>query len=276
MTTEEKSHPCAFDKLFTINVPHILEKIFLSLDYKALKSCTKVNSAWNGFLKSESFQRRAKCVFREEIGDDQWQLCFASMEGDVREVLHLLGIGLVDINATMACQPPPLFGAAREGHRGVVGILLKAGAEVNKRDKNWSTPLINAVARGHRHVAKMLLDSGADPNLACADWGRAPLHYIPIAEYNDVVKLLLDFGADPNKVDDLGNTPMHEVAWRSHKTVAKLLVQKGAKVDEASDEGTTPLHIASGFHNGLVNFLIDHGADPRKQDRYGPGNLVSV
>ena len=148
-------------------------------------------------------------------------------------------------------------------------ILLEARAEPNKGKRNESTPLINAVARGHRDVAKMLLDSGADPNLACADWGRAPLHYIPIAEYNDVVKLLLDFGADPNKVDDLGNTPMHEVAWRSHKTVAKLLVQKGAKVDEASDEGTTPLHIASGVHHDLVNFLIDQGADPRKQDRYG-------
>ena len=274
MIMVENSHPCAFDKLFTRNVPHILEKIFLSLDYNALKKCLKVSSTWNGFLKSESFQRRAKEVFTLEIGKDMWQLCFASMEGDAREVLHLLSIGLVDINATLAC-PPPLVEAAREGHRGVVRILLDAGAEVNKKDRTGSTALMMAAARGHRDVAKMLLDCGADPNQSC-DWGKAPLHCIPLYPYNNVVKLLLEYGADPNKVDNRGNTPMHEVAWKGHKSVAKLLVQKGAKVDEANDEETTPLHIASGVHHDLVNFLIDQGADPRKQVRYGPGNLVSV
>ena len=30
---------CAFNKLFNKSVPHILEKIFLSLDYASFKTC---------------------------------------------------------------------------------------------------------------------------------------------------------------------------------------------------------------------------------------------
>ena len=39
---------CAFDKVLSKNVPHILEKIFFSLDYNSFISCQDVCNTWNG------------------------------------------------------------------------------------------------------------------------------------------------------------------------------------------------------------------------------------
>ena len=49
---------CGFDTLFTsVNMPHILEKIFFSLDYDSLKACRQVNGAWRQLLSSDKYQR---------------------------------------------------------------------------------------------------------------------------------------------------------------------------------------------------------------------------
>ena len=58
-----------FDILLTKSVPHILETIFLSLDYKSFKTCMEVTKAWNELLKSKSFQRKAKSVFEDEVAN---------------------------------------------------------------------------------------------------------------------------------------------------------------------------------------------------------------
>ena len=85
-TNSEKEGYCAFDTLFTNNVPHLLERIFLSLDYTSFKTCLKVKSDWNGLLTSESFQRRAKALFRKEISDDEKSLQHGSRKGKANEV----------------------------------------------------------------------------------------------------------------------------------------------------------------------------------------------
>ena len=52
------------------DIPHILEKIFLMLDYTSLKECFEVSLDWRKILKSESFQKKAKDVFAVEIAMD--------------------------------------------------------------------------------------------------------------------------------------------------------------------------------------------------------------
>ena len=58
-----------FDLLFKRNVPHILEKIFLYLDYESYKSCLMVNKRWNQFLTSDSFKRIGKSTFDRWLQD---------------------------------------------------------------------------------------------------------------------------------------------------------------------------------------------------------------
>ena len=65
--TKNKRHSCSFDILFAKNVPHILEKIFLSLDYESFKNCVKVNDAWKNLLTSEAFKRKWMIVYQEAM-----------------------------------------------------------------------------------------------------------------------------------------------------------------------------------------------------------------
>ena len=55
---------CYFNNLFRRNLIHILETIFLSLDYESLKRCHEVCRTWNEFLSSPSLTSRA---FRREL-----------------------------------------------------------------------------------------------------------------------------------------------------------------------------------------------------------------
>ena len=58
---------CAFNKLFIKKVPHILQKIFFSLDYKSFKRCEKVCVSWQAMLASESFGTKVNVTFRRKI-----------------------------------------------------------------------------------------------------------------------------------------------------------------------------------------------------------------
>ena len=70
------------EKLFSKNVPHILEKIFLFLDYKSYKVCLDVSVVWRNLLMSKTFQMKAKSVFHKEILLDELNLWHAANVGN--------------------------------------------------------------------------------------------------------------------------------------------------------------------------------------------------
>ena len=61
---------CSFDTLFSKCVPHILETIFFSVDYRTYKACLEVNSTWKKLLTSERYIAKGKSVFYKEIWKD--------------------------------------------------------------------------------------------------------------------------------------------------------------------------------------------------------------
>ena len=65
---------CAFNILLKRNVPHILEQIFLSLDYESFKKCLEVNKYWKEFLRSVLFQKKTKFVYEKGIRNDEKKL----------------------------------------------------------------------------------------------------------------------------------------------------------------------------------------------------------
>ena len=74
MAVEEEEAPCHFNTLFEKNVPHVLERIFLSLDHESFVSCCEVNKMMNTFLTSELMNKKAKSLFKTEILADEKQL----------------------------------------------------------------------------------------------------------------------------------------------------------------------------------------------------------
>ena len=125
---------CPFNMLFTRNVPHLHEKIFLSLDYELYKICLKVSKNWHELLTSDLYQTKAKVIFKNEITVDERKLRNAAFDGNVEEVTRLLFSRMLDINCVPKGDTTPLYEATRNGHTYVVILLLMRGAEVNKGD----------------------------------------------------------------------------------------------------------------------------------------------
>ena len=83
----------AFDMLLSKSVPHILEKIFFSLDLESFISCGDVSKSWRSLLTSDRFQWMGKSVFRihEELRE-------ASSNNHSKKVRQILSCFMVDIN----------------------------------------------------------------------------------------------------------------------------------------------------------------------------------
>ena len=221
---------CEFDRIFTKSVPHILEKLFFSLDYKSFKNCLVVSKSWNDLLTSEAFRKRSKSVFGEDIQED---LRVAAERGNIDIIRRVLSSFVVDMNSITESDRSPLILAAGNGHKDVVHLLLDRGADPNLASQNGSNPRRN---------------------------GSTPLHYAAFKGHTDVVQLLLDRGAEPNMANQHGRTPLHYAAWKGHKDVAKLLLDRGAEPNMAAQNWMTPLSYALQMgHMDVANILTENG-----------------
>ena len=125
MSAKKIAVPCAFDILLSRNVPHVLEMIFLSLDYESYKACLEVSKAWKKLLRSESLLEKARSVFHSAILNDEERLFDASGQGNTEEVRRLLSSTLVDVNCLTTNRDygcihglTPLLEAVIDGQRG--------------------------------------------------------------------------------------------------------------------------------------------------------------
>ena len=219
---------CEFDKLFTKSVPHILEKIFFSLDYTSFKKCMEVNTAWRELLTSESYKRLGKITFHEDI---QGNLMYAINGGNALEVRRVISCGMVDVNSYDEYRMTPLLFAVRWGLVDIVKLLIEEGAEVNKKYyerqfiRGWG-PIHMAAFKGCQDVLQLLIDNGAEVNLV-NDEGCAPLHLASRSGYKDIVQVLIDRGARVNLATHSGQTPLTYAQDYRHTHVANLIREYG-------------------------------------------------
>lgn len=162
-------------------------------------------------------------------------------------------------------MPQALISRAFFGHRTVVRVLLKNGADPNylSRDGSYS-PLILAAARNDAKLIQMLLKAGAKIDLRNKS-GATALQYAADQGASDAVKALLAAGADPDRFDEKGLSPIHRASIDGHTDVVKKLIKAGGDVSLKTKKnafGYTALHIAARYgHFELVNLLLKLGAD---------------
>ena len=299
LVTKGSMNSCAFDPLFSKNVPHLLEKIFFFLDYESYKTCLEVSDVWKDLLTSESFRTKGKSVFYTELIKDGVKLYDTAREGDKDKVQKLLSTGMMDVNIVVNSDSmTPLSIATHHGHREIVQVLFDNGADLNKADRDGYTPLRQAAhyekiitARflidlgaepqltkaandGQYAIIQVLLEAGADPNMTDSN-GECPLLVAVLTGRNDIVLLLLQQGANPNMGNKFGSTPLHWAATRGYKNVIKQLIDGGAEPNSTNVVGRTPLHRAvNGHKREVVKLLVDMGADQNIADGEGKTPLT--
>jgi ankyrin repeat protein len=158
----------------------------------------------------------------------------AAQQGN-REAVRTLIKQAADVNAAQGDGMTALHWAARNGDAELTQMLLYAGANVRATTRLGSyTPLLMASEQGHAGVVGALLRGGADPKAATSA-GTTPLMLASAAGKVDAVKALLDAGADANAKESVrGQTALMFASAYDRRDAMKLLIARGADLEAAT------------------------------------------
>jgi hypothetical protein len=104
------------------------------------------------------------------------------------------------------------------------------------RDANDNTLLILAAVNGNKKTVKDLLRAGADVNIR-NKWGMSALMYAAEGDHAGIVKVLLGSGADINARNNEGSTALMISAIHGCKYAAYALLEAGADVKIKNNNG---------------------------------------
>ncbi|MCB1100694.1 MAG: ankyrin repeat domain-containing protein [Verrucomicrobiae bacterium] len=165
---------------------------------------------------------------------------FAIFRGDHRSASLLLKHG-ADPNKRTAYQNTAMHEAAGRGDVAMIDLLAKYGGDINAGNRLKITPLSFAVGTGNLDATKRLLDLRADVGAIVHKDNRRILHRV---ESVDVAKLLRAAGAELEPSDDNGRTPLHSAIYNGFIDVAVFLIQEGANTTIQDRKGLTPIDLA--------------------------------
>jgi len=187
-------------------------------------------------------------------------LHYASFFGIVEIVAGLVEMEGCDINPMDCGGSTPLVWAARNGHEGVVKILLaRDDVSPEKPDNNGESPLSGAAVNGHEGVVRTLLGrEDVDPDRPDND-GHTPLHCAVLYGHEGVVKILLERDdVNPDRPDNKCETPLWWAAHSGHEGVVKILLERDdVNPDRPDNKCETPLYRAArNGHEEVVKILL--------------------
>jgi ankyrin repeat protein len=117
----------------------------------------------------------------------------------------------------------------KAGNRGHAELFIKAGMDINSRDKDGSTALMVASERGDVQMAQLLIQNGADVNAKNID-GYTALMYIAYKGNLEIAELLIKNKADVNARDKDGWTALRYASIQGrHDIIALLKKEKDKK-----------------------------------------------
>jgi ankyrin repeat protein len=199
-------------------------------------------------------------------------LCYAiDHAGNSDAIKVLLDFG-VDPNVdSLEVESPPLASAVWSNDLDLVGLLLEAGADIDK-------PGVLATAAGGEtnfETLSFLIEQGADVEA----FGGEALCEAIFGRNFAAIKLLLKSGVNINdRVRGRDSrTPLQYTAYHGELKVVQYLVKAGADVNAPPSrvKGRTALHeaAASGYIE-KVKFLLESGADVNSQPNRSHGQTV--
>lgn len=186
--------------------------------------------------------------------------------GSVKAVTALLDVGMLPEPDRETSVTSPLHAAIRNGHREVIRLLLRRGADPSLRGPMGQTPTHMASASGHAEITSMLAEAGADLN-ARDDSNFTPLYEASLWGNYKSVEILASLGADTSlgtSVDEnvKGWTPLIVASDEGHiRCVTNLLAGK-ADPNLPGPNGPPLCYAIRNAHENICEELLRHGADP--------------
>ncbi|KZN90704.1 Ankyrin-3 [Penicillium chrysogenum] len=266
-------------------------------------------ASWKEWLDSRDESQRITCVDSGEDSD-------SSTADDEQEIGPSNCADNSDLSVFKDGQPAqtlsmsPLYYAAWLGLTDTMDLLLRSNKySINEQGKFGRTPLVAACERGNLEAVVKLLDSGADLEIA-GDNEHTPLQAAACNGHAEVVKLLLEKGLNTHNGSDGSKTPLYCACSNGHHQVVQmllqrepdmidrqdrwiplvaasdggflgivqLLIQKGANVNVPTGSGRTPLYCAcNAGHSEVMRLLLDEGAEIEYccQDEWTAVNVAS-
>jgi ankyrin repeat protein len=169
-------------------------------------------------------------------------------------------------------QFTPLMFAVREGHQGVVTVLLDGGADPKETLPDGTSAVVLAIINAHWELANYLLDRGADPNAAGQGW--TALHQVARSRS-------LTIGHVPQPVAD-GHIASIEVAKKliekgvhvNARMTSEAMKNDGYRTDMPRLGATAYLLACKGVDHELMKLLLASGADPKIPNNAGMTPLM--
>ena len=211
-------------------------------------------------------------VNRPDARGDTYLLRAVS-SGDVGIAGLLLDAG-ADPNLASESGQRPLSRAIRHRHFDTAALLLQSGADANASDDSGQPPLCTLLSVGATApIREMVLDAlvklleaGAQSSASCA--GRTPIEIAMTSGRWDAVQAFLDF--DPAEAKrginrlEAGRQLLLAIESGDRRRL-DLLLRAGVHPDAgATRERTALVEAVRTGDDGLVERLLESGADPRK------------
>ncbi len=197
------------------------------------------------------------------VSDDFYS---AIRNNDLARVDSLIRAG-ADVNTRDRHQETPLMYAAYVGSLDAMQLLLRSGAGVDLQSQSGATALIWAATDLAK--VRLLIEHGANVNLATKRRRTALL----VAAMSDpsaaIVKLLIEKGADLKAVDFLKTTPLRAATLGNDTETIRMLIEAGVDVNAADLPGISPLMMAAGWNGNTraVELLLAKGANAKAVSR---------
>ena len=188
-----------------------------------------------------------------------------------------------DVNAADAGGMPPLMRAIMDNNIDMARLLVKAGADVNRKyGSHGDTPLYAACQpdnisndTARVEVIEFLLRAGADPDVASND-GETPLMLCLNVPDGDIpVLTLLRYRAGTEIRDKEGATALFSAVCNVDSRRTEILLEAESNPDARHGrDARTPL-IHAVMHDSAQNVraLLRYGANPRLLDGHGRSAL---
>ena len=173
----------------------------------------------------------------------------------------LLAAGAV-IDALDIEGEKPLYKAVKNGHPEVVDMLLEAGARVDEADKSGETPLYRAVVDNNQKVVEMLLKAGVKANIKLI---------VNAAErgHREVVEMLLASGGNVKGMN--GKALIHYLVECDMCDKILDLNLSNEEMNVLSRYGRNVVHyaVASNLDVAAVRMLVEAGCKLEVKDNKG-------